>query len=239
MTELLSIVIPCKNEEDYIGNLLDDLSRQLGIEDVEIFIADANSNDNTLQVIFDKNHEFPHLKIHLIEGGTVSEGRNNGFKQISTPFVLFIDSDVRFFKNDTIYQSLLRLGESNKRLLTCKLKSYSPSFKSKIAFSLYNFFHYFLSFKYPFAIGAYFMTISDDFQKFGMFNEKSDNSEDFLFSQNFKPNEFIVFDDYIGQDDRRFKKMGYIGMGKHLLTNLFRYMKNGREEFTKKSRYWE
>lgn len=239
MTELVSIVIPCKNEEEYIGNLLQDLAHQKGIESIPIIIADADSTDNTLQVIEYYEHLYSHLKITLVKGGNVSEGRNRGFGEVTTPYVLFIDSDVRFFKNDTIYQSLLSLGETNKRLLTCKLKSYSPSLKSKIAFSLYNFFHYLLSFKYPFAIGAYFMTTSDDFQKFGMFNEKSDNSEDFLFSQNFKPNEFVVLNHYIGQDDRRFKKMGYIGMGKHLLTNLFRYMKNGREEFTKKSGYWD
>jgi hypothetical protein len=28
-------------------------------------------------------------------------------------------------------------------------------------------------------------------------------------------------------------------MGLHLLGNLIRYMKNGRTEFTKKSKYWE
>ena len=72
-----------------------------------------------------------------------------------------------------------------------------------------------------------------------MFNEKSDNSEDFLFSQNFKPSEFGVLNHFIGQDNRRFKKMGYIGMGLHLLRNLIRYMINGRTEFTKKSKYWE
>lgn len=72
-----------------------------------------------------------------------------------------------------------------------------------------------------------------------MFNENSDNSEDFLFSQNYKPNEFKVLDNYIGQDDRRFKKMGYIGMGWHLITNLIQYISNGRTEFTKKSKYWQ
>lgn len=239
MTELVSIVIPCKNEEQYIGHLLDDLSKQLGIENIHIYIADANSDDNTLKVISQKSKEHQNLKINIVEGGNVSVGRNNGFKYVSTPYILFIDSDVRLYRNDTILRSVSHLEEKGKRLLTCKLKSYSTSLLSKLSFFLYNFFHYFLSFKYPFAIGAYFMTTSDDFRKFGMFNEQSDNSEDFLFSQNYKPSEFVVLNHYIGQDDRRFKKMGYFGMGVHLLTNLFRYMKNGREQFTKKSRYWD
>jgi len=45
MKDLLTIVIPCKNEEKYIVPLLEDLSQQYGISDVRIIIADAGFGD--------------------------------------------------------------------------------------------------------------------------------------------------------------------------------------------------
>jgi len=235
----LSIVIPCKDEENYIGNLLQDLAHQKEIKNIPIIIADADSTDKTLQVIELYEHLYPYLNVTVIKGGRVSMGRNKGAMETDSEYIAFIDADVRFFSTDVLVDSIQTLETTNTRLLTCKLKSYSDNWKSKIAFDFYNVIHKFLIKKYPFAIGAYFFISREDFENYGMFNEKSDNSEDFLFSQNFHPSEFTVLNHYIGQDDRRFKKMGYFGMGKHLILNLIRYIVNGRTEFTKKSRYWD
>lgn len=235
----LSIIIPCKNEENYIGNLLEDLSNQKGIKNVPIIIADAESTDNTLGVIEYYEHLYPQLDIKVIKGGSVSYGRNRGAEEVDSKYLLFIDADVKLYSNNVLVDTVFEMDLGSKFLLTCKLKSYSDDWKSKLAFRIYNVVHHFLVKKYPFAIGAYFCVYKHHFVKYGMFNEQSDNSEDFLFSQNFKPNEFGVLNHFIGQDNRRFKKMGYFGMGLHLLGNLIRYMKNGRTEFTKKSKYWE
>jgi glycosyltransferase involved in cell wall biosynthesis len=234
----LSIVIPCKNEERYIGKLLDDLAQQSGINNIPIYIADANSTDNTLNVIRQKVDQYPYLTIQILPGGNVSYGRNKGASFVSTEYVVFIDADVRFYKTNTLVTSTSLLKSTGKRLLTCKLKSYSPDIRSKVAFYLYNKVHSLLIRKYPFAIGAYFFLRTIDFRTFGGFNVKSDNSEDFIFSQNFTPSEFIVLDHYIGQDDRRFKTIGYIGMLKHLLINLYNYIKHGKTNFVAKTGYW-
>lgn len=234
----IAVIIPCKNEQDYIGNLLQDLAHQKGIKNIPIVVADADSTDSTLQVVEFYEHLYPYLDITVIKGGNVSYGRNQGAKSTHSKYIAFIDADVRLFSDNTLQDSFNVLEGKDVKLLTCKLKAYSKDWRSKLAFSLYNFIHSFLIKKYPFAIGAYFFIGREEFEKFGMFNETSDNSEDFLFSQNFKPKEFHVLNSFIGQDDRRFKKMGYLGMGIHLLTNLFNYITNNNEEFTKKSRYW-
>lgn len=236
----ITIVIPALNEEKYIGNLLDDISRQDGVDEMKVIIAHGDSTDNTLGVIQNRQARHKNLNIVISDGGAVSRARNNGSSLCETKYICFIDADVRLFSTDTLIRSygVLEGKYKNKRLLTCRLKSYSEDWRAKLAFWLYNHIHWILIKKYPFAIGAYFFLRFDDFLKYGKFNENSDNSEDFLFSQNFKPSEFFVLDRYIGQDDRRFKKMGYWGMGMHLLGNLIRYVKNGREEFKKKSNYW-
>lgn len=234
-----TIIVPTKNEEAYISKLLIDLNNQiLPNEDqkLKVIISDAYSNDNTRIVIDSSSVICEKLDIVVVDGGTVSVGRNNGFKQSDTDIIIFIDADVRLFNRNTILDTISMLDKY--RLITCKLKDYSGSILSRFAFWLYNKIHWILSKKYPFAIGAYFATHSLDFKRFGMFNEKSDNSEDFLFSQNYKPSEFYTLNHYIGQDNRRFIKMGYVGMVWHLVRNLAYYLFNRRTEFTKKSNYW-
>ena len=49
--DFITVVIPCKNEEKYIGNILEDLEFQYGFEGTRIIIADAGSTDATLAVI--------------------------------------------------------------------------------------------------------------------------------------------------------------------------------------------
>ena len=250
INDLVNVVIPCKNEEDYIGNILFDLNCQVNFiykrfrfqsyEPLKVYIADANSTDTTLEVIQECKIKYSNLDINVIEGGRVSYGRNRGAELCTSKFIAFIDADTRLFDETVLSLSYNTLISSPEiKLLTCKLKSYSKDLRAVYAFKLYNIIHSLLIKKYPFAIGAYFFIDREAFEEFGRFNERSDNSEDFLFSQNFKPNQFKVLDSFIGQDDRRFQKIGYVGMGLHLLRNLFYYMINGRTEFTKDRGYWK
>ena len=106
MENKLTIVIPCRNEEDYIGHCLQSLRTQKNIGQTQILIAN-NSTDDTEKVIeLYKNF----LNIRIIQGGTVSVARNNGARLVRTPYVCFIDGDVRFF-NDFILEKTINLLE--------------------------------------------------------------------------------------------------------------------------------
>ena len=233
----LTVVIPCKNEQDYIGHLLGDLASQLFIDRTKVYIADANSTDNTLFVIENAKKLYPQLNIEVIEGGKVSVGRNNGAKLATTPYICFIDADVRLFSDDILIKSSLRMSEGYD-LLTCNIKSYSLSLLSKLSYWVYNYVIKLMKFKYPFAIGAYFFVDRQKFIEYGMFSTSTDTSEDFLFSQNFTPRQFKVLDRFIGQDDRRFKKMGYLGMFKYLVVNFYKFLKKDINHFSKDVGYW-
>ena len=50
MENKLTIVIPCRNEEDYIGHCLQSLRKQKNIGQTQIIIAN-NSTDDTEKVI--------------------------------------------------------------------------------------------------------------------------------------------------------------------------------------------
>ena len=69
----ITIVVPCKNEQDYIHHLLDNLRNQ-NIGDTRIIIADA-STDNTREVI---KANKGNLNVEVIDGGPVSIAKNNG-----------------------------------------------------------------------------------------------------------------------------------------------------------------
>ena len=94
LSNKITIVIPCKNEENYIGWLLLQLRNQL-IGNTRIIIADC-STDNTREVI---QAQKGRLNIEIIDGGPVSIAKNKGAKLVTTPYILFIDADVRFFNH--------------------------------------------------------------------------------------------------------------------------------------------
>lgn len=70
----------------------------------------------------------------------------------------------------------------------------------------------------------------------GQFDEKVAHSEDFLLSKNYNPKKFRILNHHIGQDDRRFRKMGYMGMLKLIISSFIN--KNNYNFFTKDVGYW-
>lgn len=254
LEDLVTIVIPCKNEEGYIDSLLHDLYYQYGKYDfgnverhnpsgVKIYIADANSTDNTLKEIAKwSNPEITYypLNIQVIQGGNVSFARNNGANLVETPYVLFIDADVRFFDKNVIGNAVEYIHNNNLDLVTLKVKSYSKDIRSKIAYMLFNFFNGIMARKIPFATGAFFLTRTSTFRELGGFPEKYAATEDFILSRKYNPKKFKILNHYYGQDDRRFKKMGYLGMLKYMMINFWnrnnqKYLDN-TDNFEK---YWK
>ena len=72
LCDKITIVVPCKNEENYIHHLLDSLRSQ-NIDDTRVIIADC-STDTTRQVIKDNSIG---LNVEIIDGGPVSIAKNN------------------------------------------------------------------------------------------------------------------------------------------------------------------
>ena len=219
MKDEVTIVVPCKNEESYVYHLLDSLKKQKGMEGIRILIADC-STDNTRRVI--ENHK-DWLNIEVIEGGPVSVAKNNGAYLVTTPYILFIDADVRFFSNTVIYDTLKQMKDEDLHLIGLNIKCYDSDLRAQLSFSIFNVLNKILSKWIPFAVGAYLLTRKDKFYEHGKFPCKYPTSEDFHLSRKYDPKKFKIAKHYLGQDSRRFKKMGYLGMSIYLIKNfLFR-----------------
>ena len=219
MKDEVTIVVPCKNEESYIYYLLDSLKKQKGMEGIRILIADC-STDSTRRVI--ENHK-DWLDIEVIKGGPVSVAKNNGAYLVTTPYILFIDADVRFFSNTVIYDTLKQMKDEDLHLIGLNIKCYDSDLRAQLSFSIFNVLNKIISKWIPFAVGAYLLTRKDKFYEHGKFPCKYPTSEDFHLSRKYDPKKFKIAKHYFGQDSRRFKKMGYLGMSIYLIKNfLFR-----------------
>ncbi len=234
LSEKITIVVPCKNEENYIGHLLTDLMTQ-NIGQTRIIIADA-STDNTRQVIEGYKE---YLNIEIIDGGPVSVAKNNGAKLVTTPYILFIDSDVRFFSTTTIFDCVSELEKNNLDLIGIYAKCYDNDVRAKIGFSIFNVINFVMQRWVPFAVGAFFLTRRDRFEELGGFPGRYETSEDFFLSKKYDVNKFKLVNHYFGQDSRRFQKMGYFGMAWYLIKNFWNRNNERYWDNIDYSKYWK
>ena len=233
ISDKITIVVPCKNEETYIHYLLDSLHEQ-NIGATRIIIADC-STDSTRQVILDNKGL---LNVEIIEGGPVSVAKNCGARLVTTPYILFIDADVRFFKT-TVIQDTVDIIESKKLdLIGLKIKCYDRDPRAHLGFIIFNTINHAMKFFSPFAVGAFMLTRRDRFEEFGGFPEQFSTSEDFFLSRKYSPKKFRIVRHHFGQASRRFKKMGYLGMAKYLIQNFVNRNNRAYWDRLDGSKYW-
>ena len=233
LCDKITIVVPCKNEENYIHHLLDSLRSQ-NIGDTRVIIADC-STDATRQVIKDNSIG---LNVEIIDGGPVSIAKNNGARLVTTPYILFIDADVRFFKDTVIQDSVNKMELKKLHLVGLNIKCYDKDIRAKIGFTAFNLINHTLKFFSPFAVGAFMLTRKDKFEEYGGFPENLLTSEDYFLSKKYSPRKFKIIRHHFGQDSRRFKKMGYLGMGKYLVKNFVNRNNKKYWESLYHNRYW-
>lgn len=100
---LVSVIIPVRNEETTIGNLLDDLALQT-YSNIEILLSNDDSTDKTAEIVTNKQQS--NARIRLIDAGLKDEdwlGKNHacyiGSRNAAGHYLLFLDADVRLSKN--------------------------------------------------------------------------------------------------------------------------------------------
>jgi glycosyltransferase involved in cell wall biosynthesis len=236
MKDKLTIVIPCKNEKEYISRTLREIGGQYGIEGVRIIISDAQSTDGTIGEILRIKKE-DGLDISVIKGGLPSFGRNQGAKLASTELILFLDADITFTSNRSVYSAIKKLERKNLDLVGT-FPSYKGEFdiRASIMFFINSISTAILSVISPFAIGGFFLIRKDKFESLGGFDELAEQSEDWLLSRKIGIEKFGLLPFLITQDNRRFKRFGYLNMIRLIIRNL--YHMNSETHFRKNSGYW-
>jgi glycosyltransferase involved in cell wall biosynthesis len=233
LAEKITIVVPCKNEERYIHYLLDSLRKQ-DIGQTRIIIADASTDDTRAVIAANKGT----LNVEVIEGGPVSIAKNNGAALVTTPYILFIDADVRFFKDTVIRDAVHALEEQDLDLVGLYIKCYDRDFRAQVGFTLFNVINRVMQHFIPFAVGAFMLTRRDKFEEYGGFPARYETSEDFFLSKMYDPKRFRLLEHHFGQDSRRFQRMGYFGMAWYLINNFWNRNNDKFWQDRDYSRYW-
>lgn len=117
----LSILIPARNEEQYISNVIQSLQKQ-SYKNYELIILDDNSTDETANII--SEYSKFNTKIKLVQGKPLPEGwlgKNWACHQLSQiadgEFMLFLDADVTI-EGNAIYKALTLVSQERLTLLS-------------------------------------------------------------------------------------------------------------------------
>jgi glycosyltransferase involved in cell wall biosynthesis len=128
---LLSVIIPTFNEEKNLPKLLKTVAEQT-FRDFEIVVADSPKTVDKTKAVAAS------FGCRVVDGGLVSEGRNNGARAASGKVFLFLDADValpnKFFLEDTVNEFIGR----DLDLATCRVRAMDGGKYDKLMHDLYN-----------------------------------------------------------------------------------------------------
>jgi len=189
---LVSIVIPCRNEKEFISRCLDSLLKQdYPRENLEVLIVDGMSEDGTKEIIgnYAQSHSF--IKILYNQNKFTPFGLNMGTREAKGNIIVRMDAHAQYEK-DYVSQCLRYLNEYNADNVGGVIKtlpSKNNIWSKAIALVL----------SHPFGAGSSFFRIGtakpkwvdtvfggcfkrEVFKKIGFFNEKLIRSQDIEFN---------------------------------------------------------
>jgi glycosyltransferase involved in cell wall biosynthesis len=139
---LISVLIPIRNEEDNIANLLDSLLLQQGVN-MEILVLNDHSTDKSAEIVSAYSNKHPCIK--LISGAPLPAewtGKNYACHQLAIAargkYLAFIDADVDL-KPNLLSSALSRLATNELSLLSLFATQKMVSFGEQITVPLMNY----------------------------------------------------------------------------------------------------
>jgi glycosyltransferase involved in cell wall biosynthesis len=236
MNELITIVIPCKNEKSGILKTLDLLNYQVDIHQVKVIVCDASNDGITKPDLVERlESSADSFDLYLMEGGLPAKARNNGFKLVTTQYVLFMDADVFLLDPRTIKRSLLLAQKRKLDLTTVKFRS--DNGKYNYVYKTFDIIQNLSKWSTPFCLGGFMLIKSDTFKKLDGFDEEVKVAEDYQLSKKIKPSRFGRVNNIVFTPPRRFENKGVVYMLKLMIGSFFNH-KNKRW-FTEDKNYWK
>ena len=235
LNKFITIVIPCKNEQDIILKTLDLLNYQQDIHNVKVIICDASDDKITKQTLEKRaSRKVDTFDLQITEGGLPGVARNRGFKFVKTPYTLFMDADVFLLDPKTIKRSFLKTQKKDLDLVTTKFRSDNGKFN--YIYKTFDFLQLISKWSTPFCLGGFMLVKSKTFTSLGGFDEEIRIAEDYQFSKQIKPRKFGRINNVVFTPPRRFENKGLFYMVKIFLGSFFNH--NNKSYFTKDKNYW-
>ncbi|MCX6268081.1 MAG: glycosyltransferase family 2 protein [Bacteroidetes bacterium] len=124
MQPFVSVIIPCFNEEKFIGTILDNLiSQDYPHDRMEIMAVDGNSKDQTQRIIKEYAVNHPFIKLVVNERQYVPFALNMGIRQSKGDFIIILGSHAEYSSDyiSALIRASLSLDADNVGGL-CKAK---------------------------------------------------------------------------------------------------------------------
>jgi glycosyltransferase involved in cell wall biosynthesis len=230
MKDIITIIIPCKNERDNIYECIKLISKQTDIIGTNIIIADNSDELESLKFLKNTKSDFQNiLNIEIIKGGFPAKARFEGSKLVKTPYILFLDADI-MLQNKSIIAECLAYGAD---LVTVPFETddaYNWIFR---LFDIQQRMSSWLG--TPFAVGGFQFWKTEAYWKTGGYDETHLFAEDYWVSQRAESMK-IHNTKGVWTSARRFKNKGVFYMG--LLTIKCYINRNNPNFFKKHHNYW-
>lgn len=211
---MLSIIIPTLNEEKYLSQLLKSIKKQ-NFFDYEMIVADANSQDRTVEIAKEFNCRF-------VKGGLPARGRNEGAKIAQGDFFLFLDADTMFLEG-ALKTLLDEFKERKLDIATCWLM---PFGKNKLLHLSYDIFYnlpLLILSKWFCAASGFILVKKELHQKIGGFDEKIKLLEDTVYCR--RASQFgkfgVLRSSKIYFSQRRYQEDGWIKTSLRIILAFF------------------
>ncbi len=185
---IVSVIVPCLNEEKYIGRCLDSVVAQDFPKDkLEILVVDGISEDKTREIVKNYKEKYPFLKLLDNPRVITPSAMNIGIKNAKGEIIIKMDAHSVYEKDyiSKCVEHLIESGADNVGGVLKTIPAKNTLEARAIAISLSHFFG---------AGSSYFRTGSKElrevdvvafgcykkevFQKIGLFNEKMAKIED-------------------------------------------------------------
>lgn len=208
MNEELTIIIPAKNEEQLIGQLLDSICRQdyEHLRRTPVILADAASTDRTIEVALGYSDRLP---VRVIRGGLPAEGRNNGARLATSRYLLFLDADVELGDRGLVRRAVERMKRRDLHCATTFILSKEKTLVHNLMYGVNSLLQLGSKLSKPFSPGAFMLFDRARFEELGGFNERVRYAEDYFLTRNVQRRRFGVVPGAIFTTNRRFKRMGH------------------------------
>lgn len=92
MEELISIIVPIYNSEEYLKTCLNSLISQK-YSNIEILLVDNGSTDRSMDICREYQHQDKRIKIYQKTNGYQGAARNLGVLKSNGEYIMFVDSD--------------------------------------------------------------------------------------------------------------------------------------------------
>lgn len=233
LRDILTIIIPSKNESRTIYDCVYNLAKQNNIAGIRVIIADISDEDDSIRYIRKVQTDFRHsLNIEVIKGGFPAQGRSYGAKKAETPYILFLDADI-FLTNPNIITECLK---HKKDLVTAPFTTDKPYRWVFRCFDIFQRLSHLMG--TPFAVGGFQLFSTAAYRNLGGYNEKELFAEDYSLSSKINPKKFKILNiKGIYTSSRRFKNKGVLWMFYIIIKSYIN--RNNPSFFTKSHGYWD